>query len=405
MFVISNELDRVYLGLNIAMSVIAALSSSITIWLIHLMKAENGGHLRLVLTMSCYQILYDITFFFSNVNCGHYISATANFFQLLCGIGGSLVSNCIAYVAWYVISFRQKPNVVGHFNLVFLSTFIPGLVDASLYFFSVVPQETTNKDLEDVSILYFYYYLRLASIGVNFVLCTITIYKISLMSSKRVEKSIQERAIENVTRRMIYYPLLQALGRSGYAWYEASYGSNIDPNRASRSQYACLIFLTIVTPLVSVGYLVIFLVMQPSALQILKSKLSCQVSPIEECDLARPASVVSVATEEAYDLYTNETGSLSLVAIAKPARSSLFDWNRPSSFVGGLFRTSISEKMSDKEKGERSISVDNPLVVTRLPFQSSLADVESDAEGKRDVVAVNIICGTSQTDVDSSDYL
>eukprot|EP01039_Chlorochromonas_danica_P010794 gene10794-11996_t len=384
------------------MSVIGALSSAITIWLIHLMKTENGGHLRLVLTMSCYQILYDITFFFSNVNCGHYITAAANFFQLLSGIGGSLASNWIAFVAWYVITFRQKPDVVGRFNLVFLSTFVPGLVDALLYFFSVVPQQATNKDLEEVSVLDFYYYLRLASIGVNFVLCIITIYKISLMSSKRVEKSIQERAIENVTRRMIYYPLLQALGRSGYAWYEASYGSNIDPNQASRSQYACLIFLTIVTPLVSVGYLAIFLVMQPSAFQILKSKLRCQASPVEECDLAGPASVVSVATEEAYDLFTNETGSLSLVAIAKPARSSLFDWNRPSSFVGGMFRTSVSEKTPNKEQGERAISVDNPLVITRLPFQSSLADVESKGEGKTDVT-VNIIRETSETDVDSSD--
>lgn len=43
------------------------------------------------------------------------------------------------------------------------------------------------------------------------------------------------------------------------------YGAEIDQANASATQYDALLFLSIVTPLVSVGYLIIFLLLQPSA--------------------------------------------------------------------------------------------------------------------------------------------
>eukprot|EP01039_Chlorochromonas_danica_P005098 gene5099-5602_t len=327
--------------------------------------------------MSYYQLFYDLTFPFSTIELGHYIVAAANFFQLLCGIGGSLASNWIAFIAWYIVTYGQKPDIVGHFHLVLLSTLVVGLADALLYFFSVVPQETTNDHLEDISIIDFYYYVRLASIGVNFVLCIITMYKIYLMSSKKAEKSVHERAIETLAQRMVYYPVVQALSRSGLSWYEGIYGLNFNPHEATPTQYACMIFFTIVTPMASVGYLVIFLIMQPSAYTLLKSKLGCQVSHVEDSDLAGRLTTASATTEEEIPSDVLEHPSLSLVgSTARPVRSSLFDWNRPSSFVGDPYNKSVAEKMEGTFGERRDTATCNPLTETNSPFQSSVSTLE-----------------------------
>lgn len=382
-FVVENETDKAYLGLNIAMSVVATICTLITIRLIHWMKVERGGHLLLVLTMSYYQLFYDISFPFSTIELGHYIVAAAAFFQLLCGIGGSVASNWIAFTAWYIITYAEKPDIAGRFHLIVLSTLVVSLPDALLYFFSVVPQEATNENLEDISIIDYYYYARLASIGVNFVFCIITIYKINLMSSKKAEKSAHERAIETLVQRIIYYPIVQSLSRSGLAWYEEVYGINFSPHEATPTQYACIIFFTIVTPLASVGYLVIFLIMQPSAYTLLKSKLGFQVQHVDDGDFAGRSSE-SAGTEE-IPSEVLEHPSLSLAgSIIKPVRPSLFDWNRPSSFVGELYNSSATGK-TEEMFGEHQGTTCNPVVTeTHSPFRSSVSTMELTQKDKRE---------------------
>lgn len=73
----------------------------------------------------------------------------------------------------------------------------------------------------------------------------------------------------------MFYPVIQAISRSGYAWYELQYGATIDVDNPSPDQFASLIFLTIVTPFVSIGYMVIFIVMQPDAYQHFLAMFGC----------------------------------------------------------------------------------------------------------------------------------
>jgi hypothetical protein len=206
--------NELYVSLNLITTVIGSCASLFTILLIHRMKALTG-HVLLVLTMSYFQLFYDLTFFFSNVDVGYYVTVIANFFQLLCGIGGSLVSNWIAFIALYIILYRKKFNIFENYLYIMLSCLLPGVVDVILFLMATVPESSQDDELLNISILDIYYYIRLVSIALNFVFVFIAIYKIDLMSSKNSNRSEQEIAIRTLARRLIFYPVVQAIGRSG----------------------------------------------------------------------------------------------------------------------------------------------------------------------------------------------
>lgn len=331
--------NQVYISLNIIMSFIGSMASITTIFIIHRLKSKTG-HVQLVLTMSYFQLLYDMTFFFSNVDCGYYISVAANVFQLSCGIAGSLISNWIAFIAWYVVTYRKKLDIFYWYRYMLLSSLLPGIADALIYCVATIPQPNTNDDMADMSVLGMYYYTRLVSIGLNFIMCSIAVYKIRLMGSNKAKKSDHEIAIATVTSRMVLYPIVQAIGRSGYSWYEAAYGSDIDStDDGTQAQYACLLFLTIITPMVSVGYLIIFLTMQPNAYEHLKSLFTGR-PPIERA-ISRPSSMLarsekSMGPDDAYNNYTSECETeLETARMDNPSEGNTNDWTRPSSFWMG----------------------------------------------------------------------
>lgn len=265
---------QVFVSLNLVTTVLGSAASLFTILLIHRMKVSTG-HVLLVLTMSYLQFLYDITFFFSNVVITYYINVFANFFQLTAGVGGSLVSNWIAFIALYIILYRRKFNIFENYYYILATCLIPGIVPTIIYGIGSIPDDAQNDELIGLAILDIYYYIRLISIALNFFFVFLAFYKINLMSSTTLNKSPQEIAIRTLARRLIFYPIVQAIGRSGYAWYEFEYGLEIDTDDPDTQQYVCLIFLTIVTPLVSIGYLVIFLAMQPRAYEEFLKMLSC----------------------------------------------------------------------------------------------------------------------------------
>lgn len=348
--------NQAYVSMNLVTTIIGSVSSLLTILLIRRVNVTNG-HVVLVLIMSYYQLAYDLTFFFSNVDCGEYISNIANFFQLLGGVSGSLVSNWIAFIALYIVYYRAKFDVMKNLRLIQWSCFLPGFANA-LFFVSVAqPDDTKENDfLVYVSVIYVYYYIRLATIVVNFLLCSFTAYWIYKRRSTIGVATDSEIAIRILSRRMIYYPIIQAIGRAGYSWYELEWGVDIDQvNNAGETQYASLMFLTVITPMVSVGYLAIFLLMQPDAYNHLMAMLQCRTYQKEMNNnvrvLSRKAAVrEQKAARETIDTTNAASGELDSfdfdqaenqqqqamndgIQANRPSHS--FDWYR-SSQSGGI---------------------------------------------------------------------
>ncbi len=236
----------------------------------------NTGHVLLLLYWSYFQLVYDIFCFTSNVNCGLTLRIISYVVHSFTGIVVSVLSNWMAYIALYIVFFRQKFDVFGNINAILASSIIPGIGCGLFYFIAAMHAINNQDDLVTIAVSDIYNNLRLASIFLNFLFVAIILYKIELISSKMTKQSPQETAIRTLAYRMIYYPIIQAIARSGYAWWELQYGAYMDYHDATTEQYVCLIYLSIITPIASLGYLVILVVMQPQAYDHCKALLLCQ---------------------------------------------------------------------------------------------------------------------------------
>lgn len=335
--------QQTYIILNIIFCSFGFLASLINIVLIKIMKL-NSGHISLVLFMNYSQLIYDFTLFFSNVYCGYYILNIANFFQLTFGISGSLISNWIAYVAFYVVYYNKNIDINSNKKLMYLSSFLPGLINGIILLGATIPQKDTNFDLRQIAIVDIYYYIRLASILLNFLFAGLTLFKIYKMGSKRRTKSFEEIAIQTFSYRLLFYPIIQAVGRLGNAWYEKAYGEDYDnADDASTTQYDSLLFVAILTPLVSVGYLIIFLIMQPSAYKYFKRLFGAQIH-IEKTNITTTkASFINRSTAHSVRLSTAHTSSVmeDPSGFSKPSIFNTLDYWTQSVFKKSEFDPEI----------------------------------------------------------------
>lgn len=268
---------QIYVALNLIATIFGCISSVICILLVYRMKLLTG-HIKLVLYLSYYQFLYDFFCFQNNADVDYNQKNFAIFIHVISGIASSFISNWIAFSAFYIVAYQKTFDVLKNFHWIHASALIPGIMNGIVFAVAVFPESSANDDLSNTAILYAYNNIRLGSIAVNFFFVAVILYKIHAISSKNINiKSEQEIAIQTLAHRMILYPVVQAIGRSGYAWYEFSYGSNVSASNASSDEYACLIFLSLITPFVSVGYLIIFLMMQPKAYEHFKALIKCQI--------------------------------------------------------------------------------------------------------------------------------
>lgn len=276
-----SEHSQVFVALALIATLVGSASSSTVLFLIHKMQVWNL-HIALISSMTVFELLYDVSFFTGMANTGSRgLSILSNVAQLQGGLTSSIISNIIAAVALYVVYYKRTVNALKYWRRIIFLAIVPGVIVNILYIIAVSGAHHNN--LAGVAVLGIYYYMRLASIVLNFFCSYATALIIHQMRSQSCAKSSSETAISTLSMRLFYYPIVQAIGRSGCAWYEGAYGYNFAPNRGfnfnpsdtSDQQFAAQCLMVISTPLISVGYLVIFLIMQPNAARTLEESLGC----------------------------------------------------------------------------------------------------------------------------------
>jgi hypothetical protein len=199
--------EQTYAVLDFVGTLLSAIASVITILVINRMKIT--GYIKLILTMTWFQFIYDATFFNGTIDVGvYYLTYVANVGQLIGGIGSSLASNWIAYVVLYVVYNKRSIDILRNYKYMLASALVPGVVTAIVYSIGALPQGNSQY-LQDVANLGLYYYTRLISIFVNFIMFGLASYYNHKIRSKGLGKSPAEQAINTLCRRLMYYPLLQ----------------------------------------------------------------------------------------------------------------------------------------------------------------------------------------------------
>lgn len=264
--------SQAFVALALIATVVSSTCSSLVIVLIRKMEIWNL-HIALILATTVFQLLYDLSFFSGMVSTGSFeLTITSNCCQLQGGVTSSIFSNLIAAVALYVVYYKRSIDILQYFPTVVIVAMLPGIAVNIMYITAVFDPD--HEYLANEAVLGVYYFIRLSSICINFIFSIGTAYLISRMKSATgSSRTNSEVAIATMSRRLFYYPIVQAIGRSGCAWYEMTYGYefspdkgfNFNPDYTSNTQFAAQCMMVISTPLISVGYLAIFLVMQPDA--------------------------------------------------------------------------------------------------------------------------------------------
>jgi len=202
--------------------------------------------------------------------------------EIIGGIGASFMSNWIAFVLFYVVVYKKSFDVMNNYMYIILSTVIIWIPIVVIYSIGALP-EGSNPHLVTFVHLTLYYYARLVSIALNFIMIGFIVYKNYQVRSKNATKTPAEIAINTLCRRVMYYPILQTISRSGYAWYEFQYGFDFRVTEAQHDpeRYGLLIYSAIIAPTVSISYLILFLYIEPHAYKIFK-KIFCGIDTPEK---------------------------------------------------------------------------------------------------------------------------
>jgi hypothetical protein len=285
----------VFFSFALLASVASSIASLLLITIITRLRARNF-YVTLIFAMAWFEFLHDIFFFFCIVGTGTFgLTIAANIALLTGATSSSMLSNVIAGIAFYVIYTKKSVHIIEYCPIIIAACVIPSFVTVVLYLAAMCL--SAQKYLATVWVLYLHCGFRVLSIAINFCCSSATTYLTYQMSSfKGSPKSPSEIAIMIMPVRLLYYPIVQAVGSGGSVWYELQYGFNFNrnagfdynPPNVSNTQFSAQCVMLVCAPVVSIGYLVIFIIMQPEGSRILKHLFS---SGNEATNSTQPSSV------------------------------------------------------------------------------------------------------------------
>eukprot|EP01032_Pedospumella_encystans_P012924 gene12924-14915_t len=236
------------------------------------MKKWNG-FLAILWAMAICQLVFDISFTRHITSDSSYVSSKDDFttslwdgLQYFGGLSVSLWTNILALVVLKVVVTYEAFNIRKNFYFLSAVALVPPLLlcvlNIALY------KDHYNTGGQNDNIGQIYSYSRTASILINFVayaIISVQARKIGGSSVGDGEISQQQLMINELSRRMIYYPLMQTVSRIGASVYEPVYGYGPYLGNSSQNEYIWAIIYAITAPAAGIGYLIIFLMMQPYA--------------------------------------------------------------------------------------------------------------------------------------------
>jgi hypothetical protein len=220
--------------------------------------------------MALCQLVFDVSFTRHITSDAGYVSSKTdlstafwNGMQFFGGLSVSIWTNILAIVVLKVVVTFEALNIRKNFYLLSAIALVPsmalGLLNIAMY------DRDDQNGTSDVAGK-IYTWTRMISILINFgAYAIIAVRAGKIAHSSGGEISQQQIMINELSRRMIYYPVMQSVCRVGAAIYERLYGYGPYPGNTSDKQFQIACVYAISAPAAGIGYLIIFLAMQPYA--------------------------------------------------------------------------------------------------------------------------------------------
>lgn len=249
------------------LSLLNVIPSLITVWITFDMKLRMNPYLKMILTISFSQGIY-------NCSCWFVVFKPNWLYQLLfcirysASVVTTILINVFILSVTYLVLKQKKFDLGEAFNKILLGVFlisVPiGIVAASF-------RQKTGEKEETFFQIYGSLYLFSIAISI-FAVCTIVL---PLFLRTSVQSSKVACMIE-LSKRLIYYPIVQLFTYIWLALYHIVYKKSIyeyqDSTSPSKFQKLLYLLSCIVTPMAGLGYCCVFLAVQRGAYQHLKKK-------------------------------------------------------------------------------------------------------------------------------------
>lgn len=263
----AEAMDATVYVVSLVLSSVAFLCTTLTIIVIKYMNKRNG-YIQILWSMCLCQLVYDATFFFHQTDRSSLFRvAFWNGLQFFSGLSVAIWTNLLTLTILYVVTQKRSFNVIKNYCYLRTVALIPPII-------LLLAAIGAYKDEEKEKIIaYIYFWARIASILLNFLVFVIIAYwayklKQGLKKANKKETKYYT-AILVLSHRLIYYPIAQSVARSGAAIYEPVYGFGpFEGETASTTQFVFELLYTILNPSAGILYMIIFLIMQPMAFDI-----------------------------------------------------------------------------------------------------------------------------------------
>ena len=266
------------------------LGSSATLALIYDMNRWNG-YMRLIFSLTACQILCDMAFFFIPYSIDDDGTEDSPLFVVqlflfsLGSVSVALWTNLISYTLFVVVMYQKNFNAYKYFNNVRMIVMFPGLVLAIL---NVIYRDQYYTQLTTTVL-----WIQILSIIFNITIHIMVSYILREMRDQEVNDAGHINAedgtrdsstaryhaglykpVQELARRLEYYPIVQIVALSGLVWYFFGYNLAIlGPSHNATTRMVAWFTYSILAPSAGIGYFIVFLKVQPYAYTRFVSKL------------------------------------------------------------------------------------------------------------------------------------
>lgn len=280
-------------------------------------------------SMALCQLIFDVSFSRHITSDSSYVSSKSEFttelwdgLQFFGGLSVSLWTNVLACVVVKVVVTFEGYNIRKNFYKLCAIVLIPSIAVAVLNI-ALYQKGSTGGEQDRMGMIYTY--SRTFSILINFVAYGIIAVRARKITDLSGEVSAQQLMINELSRRMIYYPLMQTVSRIGASIYEPMYGYGPYLGHTSNTEFGIACLYAITAPAAGIGYMVIFLLMQPYAYEQF-------VSILTTCRTLEPPETSVHSSREHTRKYSD---AMSEVASSNKTGSSSNGFGGPHTLIRG----------------------------------------------------------------------
>jgi len=280
-------------GLLDGVALFNALCSLLTLFILYRLAFAKSRTIKptpyvwLIVIMTICQMFYDFTILlllecsaqkaFSPTQVTQCVSFTY-FISVFFGTASAGWSNVLSLVVCYIIAMRKKVNFTRVLPIaaffIFGLGFVIGTIEA--YYYAISP---SNPHF--VSTFHGYNTIRILQVVISITAVAAILLNFYWSKNNKSTSSVKTsetafNAMVVLAKRLLLYPLVMACARIPVSFYQYKYNESIaryDPRTFTAGQTTAVFFYILFVPIAGFGNLVVFLIVQNGAYDILMSDL------------------------------------------------------------------------------------------------------------------------------------